>query len=58
VGFEADGTTARKHLDAALEGDPDLGEALFWLVALARDAGIDPEGALRNATRKFRAQHE
>jgi MazG family protein len=54
VGFTADGTAAREHLDAALDGDTDIGEALFWLVALARDAGIDPEGALRNATRRFR----
>jgi hypothetical protein len=58
VGFVADAATARRHLDAALDGEPDLGEALFWLVALARAAGIDPEGALRNATRKFRALHE
>jgi uncharacterized protein YabN with tetrapyrrole methylase and pyrophosphatase domain len=58
VGFEADGPTARKHLESALEGEADLGEALFWLVALARAAGVDPEGALRNATRKFRALHE
>jgi MazG family protein len=58
VGFEADEATARKHLEEALGGTPDLGKALFWLVALARDAGIDPEGALRNATRKFRELHE
>lgn len=30
--------------------DAILGEAFFALVAVARDAGIDPEGALRRAT--------
>ena len=35
--------------------DEVLGEALFALVAVARDSGIDPEGALRRATlRHFR----
>ncbi|MGH2806890.1 MAG: MazG family protein [Actinomycetota bacterium] len=58
VGFEAGAETARKHLDEALTGEVDIGEALFWLVALARAAGVDPEGALRNATRKFREVHE
>lgn len=32
--------------------DEALGEALFALVAVARDAGIDPEGALRRATHR------
>ena len=39
--------------------DEVLGEALFALVAVARDAGIDPEGALRRAThRHFAATGE
>jgi hypothetical protein len=39
--------------------DEALGEALFALVAVARDAGIDPEGALRRAThRHFNAGEE
>ncbi|MDZ4184589.1 MAG: nucleoside triphosphate pyrophosphohydrolase [Desulfuromonadales bacterium] len=32
--------------------DEALGEALFALVAVARDSGIDPEGALRRATQR------
>ena len=32
--------------------DEALGEALFALVAVARDGGIDPEGALRRATQR------
>jgi MazG family protein len=57
VGFEADDARARAALGEALASpaDPDsLGEALFWLVALARSHGIDPEGALRSATGRFR----
>ncbi len=54
LGFEADPETARKHLDDALRDPVEVGDALFWLVALARSAGIDPEGALRKATAKFR----
>ena len=57
VGFAADEARARSGLTEALSGatDPDsLGDALFWLVALARSAGIDPEGALRSATGRFR----
>ncbi len=39
--------------------DESVGEALFALAAVARDAGIDPEGALRRAThRHFSAQEE
>ena len=60
LGFAADLATARSRLQGALEnGDTveteSLGEALFWLVAIARAAGIDPEGALRNATRRFQS---
>ena len=31
-----------------------LGEVLFWTVAIARAAGIDPESALRHATLRFK----
>ena len=64
VGFEADADAARRKIAAALEdsgaegpgaaAEAGIGDALFWLVALARSAGIDPEGALRKATAKFR----
>lgn len=57
-GFEANAETARARVDSALERPLDaetLGEALFWLVAVARAAGIDPEGALRGATARFRS---
>ena len=57
AGFEADAGRARSRLDDALASEPDaesVGEALFWLVAVARAAGIDPEGALLKATSKFR----
>jgi NTP pyrophosphatase (non-canonical NTP hydrolase) len=51
LGF--DGSEARSRLDAALASE-DVGEALFWLVAVARAQGIEPEGALRRATTSFR----
>lgn len=54
LGFETDARAARHHVEQALNPPLELGEALFWLVALARSAGIDPEGALRKATAKFR----
>lgn len=57
LGFQADAGTARARVEEALRADPapeTLGEALFWLVALARSAGVDPEGALARATAKFR----
>ncbi|MDQ3983214.1 MAG: MazG family protein, partial [Actinomycetota bacterium] len=57
LGFEADAATARARLDEALSAPPTpeaVGEALFWLVAVARSAGVDPEGALARATRRFR----
>lgn len=38
--------------------DEALGEALFALVAVARDAGIDPEGALRRATHRHFSEEE
>ncbi len=56
LGFEATEDEARARVTERL-ADPSaegLGEALFWLVALARASGIDPEGALRSATSRFR----
>ncbi|MGH2825891.1 MAG: nucleoside triphosphate pyrophosphohydrolase [Actinomycetota bacterium] len=59
LGFAADEERARTELTAALEAGLDrpetLGRALFWLVALARAAGIEPEGALRAETTKFKS---
>ena len=57
LGFEADAEAARARVEEALAGSGDaesIGAALFWLVALARSAGVDPEGALAKATLKFR----
>ena len=59
LGFRAEADAARSNLEHSLEGEIDedsLGDALFWLVAVARATGIDPEGALRAATRRFREQ--
>ena len=47
-----DGAAARPELDVALEAG-DIGASLFWLVALARERGVEPEGALRRATKAF-----
>jgi MazG family protein len=57
LGFEADATAAREGVEKALREEPTpdaVGRALFWTVALARSAGVDPEGALARATLKFR----
>ena len=55
AGFEADEAEARRALTQALDSAaPDaVGEALFWVVALARARGLDPETALRRATHSF-----
>ena len=53
LGWQAQEDEARGQLEAAVE-DERLGEALFWLVALARARGLDPEGALRDAVARFR----
>jgi XTP/dITP diphosphohydrolase len=53
LGFEGAEDDARAGLDKAV-GAGDVGEALFWLVALARAKGLEPEGALRRATQAFR----
>ena len=54
LGFAPEETEARERAGAALAAG-DVGEALFWAVALARGTGVDPEGALRAATERFRA---
>ncbi|MDQ4095080.1 MAG: nucleoside triphosphate pyrophosphohydrolase, partial [Actinomycetota bacterium] len=53
LGFAPVGDEARERATEALAAD-DIGEALFWTVALARKVGVDPEGALRQATARFR----
>ena len=53
LGFAPGSSEAGSKAGAAIE-DGDIGEALFWVVALARRKGIDPEGALREATARFR----
>jgi uncharacterized protein YabN with tetrapyrrole methylase and pyrophosphatase domain len=53
LGWSADENRTRRGVETALE-EGELGEALFWLVALARASGIDPEGALLSATARFR----
>lgn len=60
LGFQPRGSEPLERVcdaveDLASETRPEvLGEALFWFVALARARGIDPEGALRAATTRFR----
>jgi MazG family protein len=57
LGFVADAAEATAKVGDVLAGPLDtdaLGEALFWLVVAARAQGIDPEGALRLATARFR----
>ena len=57
--WEADGERARAELVAAVTSaaspptERELGDVLFWAVALARSNGIDPESALRRATLQF-----
>ena len=60
LGFVADEGEARSEVTRALaEGDEaDLGQALFWLVALCRARGIDPEGALRKELSKWQRSFE
>jgi MazG family protein len=56
LGFSPAESDARRRLDEALADDPgprEIGDALFWLVAVARTRGIDPEGALRAAVARF-----
>lgn len=58
LGFQPTESESMSRVAAALEGGVSIGDALFWLVALARSRGIDPEGALREATAEFRAAYE
>ena len=55
LGFRPSADEARAKLNAVL-GEPSasVGEALFWLVALARAQGVDPEAALREAVVRFK----
>ena len=52
LGWRAERDEALGRARGALDAG-DLGEALFWVVAAARAAGTDPEGALRRATNRF-----
>lgn len=58
LGFSPTETEALDRLTTALEGEAAVGTALFWLVAVARARGVDPEGALREALADFRAGYE
>lgn len=54
LGFEAGEDEARRRLAGMPDGGEEaIGSALFWVVALARARGIDPETALLRATRSF-----
>lgn len=57
LGFEVDPDEARREIAGLLgSGSPEsLGRALFWIVALCRSAGIDPEAALRRELGRFRS---
>jgi MazG family protein len=60
-GFAPDRDHAATRIRAELTDPPtpaSIGEALFWLVALARGGGIDPEGALRAALVRFKYSYE
>lgn len=54
LGFEGSEEEAVAALETAIAAG-DVGEALFWVVALARAKGIEPEAALRRATKAFQA---
>jgi uncharacterized protein YabN with tetrapyrrole methylase and pyrophosphatase domain len=54
LGFVGGPDEARGRLDDALASG-SIGDILFWVVALARASGIDPETALLRATADFRA---
>lgn len=57
AGWSAGRDEALARSKAAV-AEEEVGAALFWVVALARAAGVDPEGALRRATRSFRESLE
>ena len=52
LGFDGDPNGAQRELSRAI-AEGEFGRALFWVVALARAAGVEPEGALRRATTQF-----
>jgi tetrapyrrole methylase family protein/MazG family protein len=53
-GFEPREDDVRRRLAEILGGgDEVIGDALFWVVALARAQGVDPETALLRATKSF-----
>lgn len=60
LGWEASSGEALARLRAAADAGEaagtaeGLGELLFWAVAVARAAGLDPESALRRATLRFK----
>ena len=56
LGFVADEGESRSQVAGALAAgdDANLGRALFWLVALCRARGVDPEGALRRELSEWR----
>lgn len=54
-GFSIDEDQARLRAAEALEAG-ELGSALLWTVALARERNVDPEGALRRAVTSFRTE--
>lgn len=60
LGFEAGEREARMEAGRFLgaSGEDALGDLLFWVVALARAEGLDPEAALRAAVNRFRAKYE
>ncbi|HEX2050592.1 MAG TPA: MazG family protein [Actinomycetota bacterium] len=53
LGFRADADDAARRARAAVDAG-DVGDALFWVVAVARARGLDPEGALRRAATRWR----
>ena len=55
LGFSPSASEAAERLRRALD-DNDLGQVLFWTVAVARAEGVDPEGALRAATTAFKGR--
>ena len=60
LGFVTDETSARSEVQRALtDGDETaMGRALFWVVALCRARGVDPEGALRRELLRWRRSIE
>jgi XTP/dITP diphosphohydrolase len=54
LGFSSGARDAADRARAAVDAG-DIGEALFWIVALARARGLDPETALLERLARFRA---